>query len=320
MVARGRIDDVRRLGRSDLSVTSVGLGIWAWGDTQFWGYGEGYHRKDLDETWRKNLELGVNFIDTAEIYGNGASETILGELLEDTKEELIIATKVLPTRPSADTVRPACEASLERMGLETIDLYQVHWPPDKMPLSELMREMERLVDDGLVRYIGVSNFTTELVDEAQSYLDHAKIVSNQIHYSLLQREPETTGVVEHHRRNHISIIAYSPLEQGILTGKYTPSNLPGGFRAEKPIFSPKNLRRVFPLLKVLWEIGEPRRKTMAQVAMAWLLKDSNVVVIPGAKNTLQVEENIGSADFHLTFSERALIESAYDEYKQAGGV
>ena len=92
MVDGGRINDVRRLGRSDLMVTSVGLGVWAWGDKQFWGYGEGYDRRDLDETWSKTLELGVNFIDTAEIYGNGASETILGELLEDTREELVVAT------------------------------------------------------------------------------------------------------------------------------------------------------------------------------------------------------------------------------------
>ena len=122
-----RINDRRNLGSSDLEVTSVGLGVWAWGDTRFWTYGEDFDRADIDATWRRALDAGVNLIDTAEIYGHGASETIVGELLAETREELVIATKFYPERDSPEAVRRSAEASLTRLGIDVIDLYQVHW-------------------------------------------------------------------------------------------------------------------------------------------------------------------------------------------------
>ena len=320
MAERREIKDRRRIGATGPTVTSVGIGAWAWGDKKFWEYGKGYGRKDLDAVWARALELGVTWFDTAEVYGNGASETIIGELLPGTKEPPVIATKIMPEREDPRAVRKAAEGSLKRLGVEHIDLYQVHWPPPKMPMGDLMREMEALYDDGLVKAVGVSNFSVAEVEQAQSNLQHAHIASNQVHYSLLHREPEEEGLVEHHRRAGIGIIAYSPLEQGLLTGKFTGANPPKGFRGSKPRFQAENLRRVGPLLEALDEVGSPHGHTKAQTAMAWLLKDPNVVVIPGAKNVRQLEEDVGCADWKLTGKEIDRIEEAYHAYREAGGV
>ncbi len=320
MAERRVIKDRRRIGASGPSVTSVGIGAWAWGDRKFWEFGKGYERKDLDAVWARALELGVTWFDTAEVYGDGASETIIGELLAKTKDAPTVATKIMPERKDPRTVRKAAEGSIKRLGVETIDLYQVHWPPPKMPMGDLMREMEALVDDGLVRNVGVSNFSVAEVEEAQGAMQHARIASNQVHYSLLHREPEEEGLVEHHRRAGIGIIAYSPIEQGILTGKFTPENPPGGFRSGKPRFQAENLRRVAALLDVLADVGKANGHTMAQTAMAWLLKDPNLVVIPGAKNVRQLEEDVGCADWPLTGKELDRIEEAYHQYREAGGV
>ncbi len=314
MEVLGSIKDRRRLGRSDLEVTAVGLGVWQWGETKFWGYGRGYDRDDVDAVWWRNIEAGVNFIDTAEIYGHGASETIVGDLLGGTDVPMVVATKLYPEIDSHLEVRKAAEGSLRRLGVDVIDLYQVHWWPPRMEVRGLMRELDALVRDGLVRYVGVSNFSVEQVEEAQSYLEHTEIVSNQVHYSLLHRDPERDGLVDHHARENIVIIAYSPIEQGILTGKFTPDDRPDGFRADKPRFSREGLQAVQPVLAELEAAAKAHGRTMAQAALAWLLKDPNVVVIPGAKTVAQLEENVGGADWHLTPDEVDRIEAAYDEY------
>jgi len=226
--------ETRRLGSSDLRVSAVGLGAWAWGARQVWGYGKAYGREDLDRTWRAAIERGVNWVDTAMIYGLGESERIIGQLLKGTEEEMVIATKYLPLHLLARSVRGAAEASLRRLGIREIDLYQVHFPNPVMSLRSTMREMERLVRDGKVRHIGVSNFNVRQLEAARGHLSREDVVSNQVHYNVIRRKVERTGLVDHARREGVTIIAYSPIAQGILTGKYVPGDRPGGRRRAHP--------------------------------------------------------------------------------------
>jgi aryl-alcohol dehydrogenase-like predicted oxidoreductase len=304
----------RRLGNSDLQVSAIGLGAWAWGAKQVWGYGKAYGRKDLERTWRTAIEGGVNFVDTAMIYGLGESERIIGELMRDTEEEMIIATKFFPTHLFPRSVRGAAESSLKRLGLKEIDLYQVHWPNPLLSLRGTMRELERLVHEGKVRYIGVSNFNIKQLEAARSYLKREDVVANQIHYNIIRRKPERDGMVEHAKREGVAVIAYSPIAQGILTGKYSPGNRPGGMRRWSGRFSSRNLRKVKPFLDVLQRVGADHGGTMAQASLAWLLKDPNVVVIPGAKNPRQMDENGGAATMQLVDSDLDALESAYREH------
>jgi len=304
----------RRLGRSDLEVSSIGLGAWSWGASRVWGYGKRYGRKEVEEAWWRSIELGVNFVDTASVYGNGESERIIGDLLKRTEQEMVIATKYFPFHLLSRSVRGAAERSLRRLGLKEVDLFQVHWPNPVMSLKGTMREMERLVREGKVRYIGVSNFNIKQLEAARSYLSREEVVSNQIHYNAIHRKPERDGMVEHARREGVTIIAYSPIAMGLLTGKYNADNRPGGIRRFNSRFSKRGIRQVTPFLSTLREVGEPQCHTMAQAALAWLLKDPNVVVIPGAKNPRQAEENLGAAACQMTGKEVAVIDEAFHRY------
>jgi aryl-alcohol dehydrogenase-like predicted oxidoreductase len=301
----------RRLGRTDMEVSSIGLGAWSWGAKRIWGYGKRYGRQDVEQAWWKSIEMGVNFIDTASIYGNGESERIIGDLLKRTEEDLVIATKFLPIHLFSGSVHSAAERSLKRLGLKEVDLYQVHFRNRLMSLKGTMRQMERLVKEGRVRHIGVSNFDVDQLEAARSYLSREDVVSNQIHYNLVNREPERNGMVEYARREKVTIIAYSPIAMGLLTGKYDPDNRPTGMRRFQSKFSRSNLRKVAPFLDVLKDVGKPDCHSMAQTSLAWLLKDPNVVVIPGAKNPRQAEENIGAAACGITPEEITILDRAY---------
>jgi aryl-alcohol dehydrogenase-like predicted oxidoreductase len=291
----------------------VGLGTWAWGSRYVWNYGKTHGRSEVEAALRRSIEMGVNWVDTAEVYGNGASERIIGELLKDTREEVLVATKFFPLRATPWAARRAAEHSLRRLGVDAIDLYQVHWPNPLHPVGATMRTMERLVRDGKVRHIGVSNFGPKRLAAAREALSREDVVTDQVHYNLLQRKPETSGLVEYARREGVSIIAYSPLAQGVLTDKYGPGRHPGGLRRFMPKFRDRNLRCVAPLVGVLRANGEARGATTSQVALAWLLKDPNVVVIPGAKNGEQAVMNSALGGLALSDDEVARIERAAAE-------
>ena len=306
--------DYHRLGKSDLVVSSVGLGTWQWGSRRYWGYGKSYGKEDVIRIKDKAIELGINLFDTAELYGRGMSEELMGEIMPK-ENGIVVATKYWPFRLTSNSVFKSVEKSLHRLSLKTIDLYQVHWSNPTNSLGKLMRNMERLIRDGKIRYIGLSNFSVKGVEEAQSYLSFADIVSNQVPYSLISREPERNGLVDYCSRNRIAIIAWSPLEQGLLTGKYRPGMKSSGLRRLRPAFSQRNLRKLKPFMDTVEAVSVGHSKTPAQCALNWLLRRDNVVVIPGASSPKQVEENCGAVGWSMTDEDVQRLQRAYLSYR-----
>ena len=300
--------EFRRLGRSGPRVSEVGLGTWQFGGA--WG------RLDYEtarEVVRAAHEAGVNFFDTAQVYGRGRSEEFLGRAIAELgiRDEVVVATKVPGEWLRYRDVKRALEGSLRRLGLDAVDLYQVHWPAcwENIPVSETMRAMEDLVREGLVRHIGLSNFPVCLMEEAQASLRREEIVSNQLQYSLLVRDVEKE-LLPRMRELGMTLIAWSPLAKGALTGKYTPENLPEfkDVREGDPLFLRENFLRIWELVKALREIGARRGKTPAQVALRWLLEDPLVVVIPGARRPEQARENAGASGWRLRKEEWELLD------------
>src|ERR687892_2814893 len=286
----------------ELNVAPLGVGAWAWGTTRLWGYGKEYDRSDVGRAFRASMAEGVTLFDTAEMYGNGASERIIGEILREGGFEgtPIIATKFapLPYRISARSLLSAVEKSLERLGIETIDLYQIHFPTPILKIKSLMDALAETVKAGKVRRVGVSNYDADQMKRAYDGLaSHGvSLASNQVEYSLLKRAPETNGVLEASRDLGVTLIAYSPIAQGLLTGKYGPGGeRPSGLmRRMGRTFGEQNLEKVEPVVNILREIGEVHNKQPAQVALNWLITQTNVFPIPGAKNEIQARQNAGA--------------------------
>jgi aryl-alcohol dehydrogenase-like predicted oxidoreductase len=311
--------DQRQLGTTGIFVPALGVGVWSWGDTRFWNYGQTHTREDIKQAYTSCVDAGLNFFDTAEIYGGGESERILGSCLREDGRPIIIASKFapFPTRLSARTLLDALDASLERLGVEQIDLYQIHWPYTLLNVNALMDALALVVREGKVRAVGVSNYSAALMRKAHARLARHDIplASNQVHYSLLNRHPEANGVLEACRELQVALIAYSPLEQGLLTGKYRVSSPAGiqltGSRRFLPLFRTASRRKMEPLLQTLESIARAHGKTSGQVALNWLLaKDECIIPIPGAKNMRQASDNAGALGWRLTPDEQALIEVA----------
>jgi len=298
-----------KLGKNGLKVSVIGLGAWQ-ASGKAWGVD--VEDDQIVKAIVKANELGVNLVDTAEAYGGGHSEEVVARAVKEVgKENLVIATKVHGGHLRYNDVLKAAEHSLKRLGVREIDLYQVHWPDpwEQVPLKHTMRAMEKLYKDGKIRAIGVSNFAVRDLEEARRHLSEASIVSNQVRYNMLQREIEEE-VMPYCRRENITIIAYSPLAQGALTGKYGLSNKPSDdIRRGNRLFMDENLKEVSRLLTVLESIAKKRGKTVAQIAMNWLLRKEGVVPIPGAKNPKQAEENAGAAGWGLSEQEFKEIDS-----------
>ncbi len=311
--------DQRQLGTSGIVVPSLGVGVWSWGDRGFWGYGQGYTRADITQAYAACLDAGLNFFDTAEMYGRGESERILGECVREVGRPVIIASKFapLPNRLSARTLLKALDASLERLNVQTIDLYQVHWPYTFLRVEPLMDALAQAVRSGKVRAVGVSNYGADLMRRAHARLARYDIplASNQVHYSLLYRKPEKNGVLDACRELNVALIAYSPLEQGVLTGKYrivAGQSIPvTGPRRFTRAFRTSRRRKIEPLLQTMENIAKAHDKTIGQVALNWLLsKDECIIPIPGAKNARQAKENAGAIGWRLTGEESRQIDLA----------
>ncbi len=297
------------LGRSDVRVSAIGVGTWQWG-SRSWGYGREYGREDLREAFEKALELGVNFFDTAEIYGGGWSERLLGEFMKERREEVVVATKLWPSRITRGMMWKALNRSLERLGTSYVDLYQLHWPNPLVPVSRYMRVMEEMWMEGKIRAIGVSNLSLRQLEEARAALSHTDVASNQVKFNMLERDVERE-LLPYCQKEKITLIAYSPLAQGLLTGKYGPGRRPRDMvRRINRLFTPEYLRSVKPLLMVLGEIAERREKTMAQVALNWLISKPWVTAIPGAKHGRHVEEAAGAMGWRLDGEELGKIDEA----------
>ena len=244
------------------------------------------------------LDLGVNLVDTAEAYARGVSETIVGRALEGRRADAFLATKVTPTLPTADRVEEHGRLSAMRLGVDSIDLYQVHWPNPAVPVSATMEGMRRLQTAGLVRHVGVSNFSAKRWARAEAALG-SPVLSNQVQYSLLHRRPDQHNV-PYAQANDRLIIAYSPLAQGVLGGRYDADHLPPGpARRNNPLCLPENLARATPLIQTLRRIASSHDATPAQVALAWLIAKPNVVAIPGASSVEQLRHNVAAADLDL---------------------
>lgn len=300
-----------------LHAIELGLGAWQWGDRVVWGYGQTHTDKEIRELFNASLSLGIRFIDTAEIYGSGYSERLLGQLLKEIDQPVLVATKFFPWpwRLTKGFVPRALKSSLERMGLESVDLYQVHWPSPIMSPETMMEGMVECVKRGWTRTVGVSNFGEKRMLRAYSTLAQHGIplASNQVHYSLLSREVEKNGTLARCKELGIRLIAYSPLEKGLLSGKYSLENPPPGVRGSQYA---EMLKKLPPILKLMQEIGlNHGDKTIGQVALNWLIC-KGALPIPGAKNLKQAEQNAGGAGWRMTEEEVTKLDEATDNFRE----
>lgn len=304
------------LGSTGIAVPPLGIGTWAWGDKLFWSYGKDYDAAGLQAAFKTALELDICFFDTAEIYGLGESERLLGQFMQQSGSQAsaIIATKYfpLPWRFSADAVADALTASLKRLQLPTVDLYQVHWPFDFfMGQTALMQALADEVQQGRIKAVGVSNYSAAQMRQAHQTLAErgVPLAVNQMQYSLLARQIEQNGVLPTARELNVTILAYSPLAQGLLTGKYAAENYvpPTGARRLDSRFSQSGLQKLRPVIQALTQIGENHGRTPAQVALNWLIAQGNVIPIPGAKTAEQVQQNAGALGWSLEESEVAQL-------------
>jgi aryl-alcohol dehydrogenase-like predicted oxidoreductase len=307
---------VRYVEIAGARLSVVGVGCWQFG-SQDWGYGEEYGDTTAGLIVNRALDLGVNLIDTAEVYARGASEAIVGRAIRTRREEAFVATKLLPVWPTAERTYQHGRLSRLRLGLDAIDLYQVHAKNPVVPVASTMAGMRRLLDEGIIRHVGVSNFSASAWRSAEEALG-SPVLSNQVQYSLLFRRHEGENL-RHAQANDRLLIAYSPLAKGILGGRYDARNPPSSpVRRNDPRHLPENLDRATPVIDALRRVAVAHDATPAQVALAWLLRRPNVVVIPGASSVEQLERNAEAADLELTEDEEVALTQASDGYEPLG--
>lgn len=300
--------------------SKIGLGTWQFGSRE-WGYGAEFARSGAGQIVRRALELGVTVFDTAEFYGFGRSERILGAALRGALEEtsadrdaLVVASKITPVFPVSGVVQQRGVASAARLGTGPIDLYQVHAPNPIIRDGTTMNGMRRLRAAGVIGDVGVSNYSLGRWQAAERALG-APVRSNQVAYSLLDRRP-ADDLIPYAAAHDRLVIAHSPLAQGALSGRYGPDRRPTGrVRQVNPRFSPENLRRLGPLLDVLREVARAHDATPAQAALAWAIGHPNVLAIPGASSIEQMEHNAAAADIELTADQYAALTDAARRYR-----
>jgi aryl-alcohol dehydrogenase-like predicted oxidoreductase len=314
------------LAGSDVAIEPLGLGTWAWGDKATWGMG-GYDT-DLTEgtirdAWDASIDAGVTFFDTAEVYGNGESERIIGSMLRADRAsgvdrgDVVIATKFMPV-PWRWNVREALlrslRASVDRLGVDAVDLYQIHGPISLRSHAAIADALAAGHEAGLLKAVGVSNYSSRETRSIDAELRKRglRLATNQVEMSLLRRVPETGGLLATCAELGVVVLAYSPIGQGRLTGKYSASNPPPGRRG----FSAHPMEQVDRVVAVLREVGERNGgRTPSQVALNWLIA-KGTIPIPGAKNREQASQNAGALGWALPADDVA----ALDDVALAGRV
>jgi aryl-alcohol dehydrogenase-like predicted oxidoreductase len=306
------------LGSSGVMVPPMGIGTWAWGDNFFWGYGGDYAEREIHAAFDVCMNAGINFFDTAEVYGLGRSESFLARFLQADGRQAVLATKYFPFpfRLTPGRLIHALQGSLRRLHVPQVDLYQIHQPFSVMSIPTLMGALAEAHRRGLIRAAGVSNYNLEKTRAAADALARLglPLASNQVSFSLIQRAPERTGLLSLCRDLNISVIAYSPLGMGMLSGRYTPDNPPPGFRARR--FSKEFLMKLQPLVALVHEIGRGHGdKSNVQVALNWVMR-KGAIPIPGVKNERQAKDVLGALGWSLSAEEVAALDSASAEIRR----
>ncbi len=313
--------DTRRLGTDGLEVSALGLGCM--GMSEFYGTTD---EGEAIATIHRALELGIDFLDTADMYGRGANEKLVGKAIRDRRDRVVLATKFgnvrsddgsREVRGDADYVREACDASLRRLGLDHVDLYYQHRVDFRVPIEETVGAMAELVAAGKVRHLGLSEASPETIRRAHAV---HPITALQSEYSLWTRDPED-GVLQTCRELGIGFVAYSPLGRGFLTGRIRSAEdlEEGDFRRNNPRFQGTNFQRNLDLVARVEEIAAESGRTAGQIALAWVLsRGDDVVPIPGTKRRRYLEENAEAVDLELTEEELERIEQAFPRGAASG--
>ncbi len=289
----------------------LGVGTWQWGDRRVWGYGRAFGEADVRATFQAAVQAGVHFFDTAELYGGGEAERLLGRFVRESGASVLVATKFLPLpwRVQRGSLLRALEGSLGRLRLPSVDLYQVHWPLPVVPVERWADELAEAVRSGMARAVGVSNYGPEQMQRTYAALERrgVPLTSNQVSFSLLERTPERSGLLAACQELGVRLIAYSPLAMGLLSGTYGSTRpLPAPRRLW---LGRKRLARAQPVLAALQAVGEARGKTPAQVALNWVVA-KGAVPIPGARSAHQAEQNAGALGWRLAEEELAALDRA----------
>lgn len=293
----------------------LGIGTWAWGDRMVWGYGKEYQDEDLYSAFELLVNSGIRFFDTAEVYGLGRSETLLGSFIHRLNEPVTVSTKFMPFpwRLNRRSLFRALRHSLKRLGLSRVDLYQMHFPLRPIAIETWMEAMIEAFQQGLITAVGVSNYDREQMQRAYDYLaqEGIQLASNQVEYHLLNRKIEKNGLLKHSQDLGVTVLAYSPLAMGILSGKYFPQNPPKGIRNNR--YSSAYLAKCQPLLEKMRQIGTAHAgKSPAQVALNWVIC-KGTIPIPGVKNIQQAEQNLQSVGWRLTEEEIDILDSLSEQ-------